>query len=116
MNPVVTVDVRDRLATTLGTSPPSRPVAGGLLRIPAAWLIERAGFVRGEGAGPVGLSGKHLLAIVNRGGARAADVVAFAASVKRRVVDRFGVALRPEPVFLGFGPDPDLDYLSRTDS
>ena len=115
MNPVVTVEVRDRLATTLGASPPSRPVEGGLLRIPAAWLIERAGFARGEGAGPVGLSGKHLLAIVNRGGARAADVVAFAASVKRRVADRFGVALRPEPVFLGFGPDPDLEYLSRTD-
>jgi UDP-N-acetylmuramate dehydrogenase len=115
VNPVVTVEFRERLATTLGASPPSRPVESGLVRIPAAWLIERAGFARGEGAGPVGLSGKHLLAIVNRGGACAADVVAFATSVKRRVADRFGVALRPEPVFLGFGPDPDLEYLSRTD-
>lgn len=116
MNPVVTTEVCERLASTLGTSPPARPVAGGLLRIPAAWLIERAGFVRGQTAGPVGLSGKHPLAIVNRGGARAADVVAFAASIKRRVADHCGVPLRPEPVFLGFGPDPDLEYLgSRTD-
>jgi UDP-N-acetylmuramate dehydrogenase len=53
--------------------------------------------------------------IVNRGGARAIDVVAFAARVKRRVADRFGVALRPEPVFLGFGPDHELEYLSRMD-
>jgi UDP-N-acetylmuramate dehydrogenase len=111
MNPVVTVAVRERLATEVGASPPSRPVDGGLLRIPAAWLIERAGFARGDGAGPVGLSGKHPLAIVNRGGARAADVVAFAASVKRGVADRLGVWLRPEPVFLGFGANPDLEYL-----
>ena len=115
MNPVVTPDVCERLASTLGASPPARTVAGGGLRIPAAWLIERAGFSRGDGAGAVGLSGKHPLAIVNRGGARASDVVSFAASMKRRVADRFGVPLRPEPVFLGFGPDPDLEYLSRTD-
>jgi UDP-N-acetylenolpyruvoylglucosamine reductase len=63
----------------------------------------------------VGLSGKHLLAIVNRGGARAADVVAVRGvgeTPRRRSLRR---ALRPEPVFLGFGPDPDLEYLSRTD-
>jgi len=115
MNPVVTAEVRERLAATLGAAPPFRVVDGGWLRIPAAWLIERAGFARGDGAGPVGLSGKHLLALVNRGGARARDVVAFAAAIKRRVADRCGVALSPEPVFLGFGPDPDLEYLCRTD-
>jgi UDP-N-acetylmuramate dehydrogenase len=115
MNPVVTPDVGERLASMAGTPPPARAVGGGGLRIPAAWLIERAGFSRGYGAGAVGLSGKHPLAIVNRGGARASDVVSFAASVKRRVAERLGVPLRPEPVFLGFGPDPDLEYLSRTD-
>jgi UDP-N-acetylmuramate dehydrogenase len=115
MNPVVSDDVRERLAAAAGAAPPARPVERGLVRIPAAWLIERAGFARGDGAGAGGLSGKHPLAIVNRGGARAAGVVAFAASIKRRVADRFGVWLRPEPVFLGFGANPDLDYLSRTD-
>jgi UDP-N-acetylmuramate dehydrogenase len=111
MNPVVTEEVRERLATTTGTPPPARPADGSLVRIPAAWLIERAGFARGDGAGAVGLSRKHPLAIVNRGGARAAEIVAFAAAIKRRVADRFGVALRPEPVFLGFGANPDLEYL-----
>ena len=53
------------------------------MRVPAAWLIERAGLARGDGDGPVGLSTKHPLAIVNRGGATAADVVRFAARVKR---------------------------------
>ncbi len=116
MNPVVSSQTMERLATLAGAVPPARPVEAGLARIPAAWLIERAGFARGDGAGAVGLSGKHLLAVVNRGGARADDIVRFAAGVKRRVADRFGVWLRPEPVFLGFGLDPDLEYLSRTDS
>lgn len=81
--------------------------------MPAAWLIERAGWRRGDGEGPVGLSRKHPLAIVNRGGARAADVVRFAARVKRRVADACGVWLLPEPVFVGFGSNSDLEYLRK---
>jgi UDP-N-acetylmuramate dehydrogenase len=81
------------------------------LKIPAAWLIERSGFVRGHQAGAVGLSTKHPLAIVNRGGASAREVVALACRIKRAVLDRFGVSLRPEPVFVGFAQDPDVDFL-----
>ena len=67
----------------------------------AAWLIERAGFPRGYGDGPVGLSGKHTLAIVNRGGATAAEVLEFAHAIAAGVRDAFAVELAPEPVLVG---------------
>jgi UDP-N-acetylmuramate dehydrogenase len=52
----------------------------------------------------VGLSTRHALAVVNRGGATAAEIVAFAQRVREGVRDRFGVALSPEPVLVGFAP------------
>ena len=76
------------------------------MKIPAAWLIERAGFAGATRSGGAGISTKHPLAIVNRGGATARDVLALAARIKRQVADRFGIWLRPEPVFVGFGDDP----------
>ena len=116
MNPVIAATDRERLAAQTGQDVPARPVAGGRVRVPAAWLIERAGWARGAADGPVGISPKHPLAIVNRGGARAADIVQFAARVKRRVADRLGVWLQPEPVFVGFDGAaelPDLEYLRK---
>ncbi len=73
----------------------------GIYKAPAAWLIERAGFHRGYVAGPVGLSSNHALAIINRGGATAGDVLALARAIRDAVRDRFGVELAPEPVFVG---------------
>ena len=84
---------------------PHYPGGPGRLKLSAAWLIERAGFRRGYQQGPVGLSEKHTLAIVNRGGATAADVVALAREVRDGVRDRFGISLHPEPVFVGIGLD-----------
>jgi UDP-N-acetylmuramate dehydrogenase len=75
----------------------------GRTKLPAAWLIERAGFTRGH-AGPggrVSLSTKHTLAFTNRGGATTADLLALAREVARGVRSRFGVELRPEPVLVG---------------
>ena len=80
---------------------PAFPSAQGV-KLSAAWLIERSGFVKGTAFGPVGLSTKHALAIINRGGATGTDIVGFARQVRQRVLDRFGVALRPEPAFGGF--------------
>jgi UDP-N-acetylmuramate dehydrogenase len=113
MNPVVSDEARRRLDELALNPIPARPAGDGRWRVPAAWLIERAGWKRGDGEGPVGLSSKHPLAIVNRGGARAADVVRFAARVKRRVADACGVWLLPEPVFVGFGSNSDLEYLRK---
>jgi len=83
---------------------PSWPVTSGpdgLVKIPAAWLIERAGFHRGFGEGHAGLSSKHTLAIVNRGDATSSEIVALARAIRDGVQARFGVRLEPEPVLVG---------------
>jgi UDP-N-acetylmuramate dehydrogenase len=83
---------------------PAYPVAGGKVKLAAAWLIESAGFERGDRLGNAGISTRHSLALVNLGGATAAEIVELAARIRGRVRDRFGVTLTPEPTFLGFGP------------
>lgn len=81
--------------------PPSYPAPEGLTKTSAAWLIERAGFTRGFGHGPIGLSHNHTLAIVNRGGGTTAELVDFAHGIASQVESVFGVSLVPEPVFVG---------------
>jgi UDP-N-acetylmuramate dehydrogenase len=80
---------------------PRWPQAAGGVKLSAAWLIERAGFRRGQRDGAVGLSSRHALAIVAHEGARAGDVLAFARRVQDTVRARFGVTLMPEPVVWG---------------
>src|SRR5207247_8392164 len=92
-------------------SAPHYMMDNGSVKIPAAWLIEHSDFARGYTDGAVGLSTKHPLAIINRGGATARDVIGLACRIKRDVMARFGVVLRPEPVFVGFSNDPDVEYL-----
>jgi UDP-N-acetylmuramate dehydrogenase len=73
------------------------------VKLSAAWLIERAGIGRGfalPGSGAA-ISSKHTLAIINREGATAADVVQLAGYVQTRVESEFGVRLQPEPMLLG---------------
>lgn len=79
----------------------SWPDTDGRAKVSAAWLIEHAGFARGWGDGPVGLSSKHTLALVNRGGARTADLLQVARTLRDGVRDRFGITLVPEPVVVG---------------
>jgi UDP-N-acetylmuramate dehydrogenase len=85
-----------------GETMPAYPANEGRTKLAAGWLIERAGFHKGFGTGRVGLSTKHALAVVNRGGATAAEIVAFARTVKDGVRARFGVELHAEPVLVGF--------------
>jgi UDP-N-acetylmuramate dehydrogenase len=89
-------------AARLGQTLPRWPAEGNRVKIPAAWLVERAGFPKGTTRGPVGISRKHALAIVNRGNATAADIVALKDEVQKRVIAEFGIELQPEPVFVGF--------------
>jgi UDP-N-acetylmuramate dehydrogenase len=100
-NPVLAPADFEALAARAPSSPPAFPEPDGRIKTSAAWLIERAGFGRGFGAGPVGISTKHTLALVNRGGARTADLVALARQIAGGVEHRFGVKLLPEPVFVG---------------
>jgi UDP-N-acetylmuramate dehydrogenase len=81
---------------------PQYPADGGMVKLSAAWLVEQAGFQKGCSRGAVGISRKHSLAIVNRGGATASDIVALKNEIEARVFDVWGVRLQPEPVFAGF--------------
>ena len=103
VNPVVDEARAEQVAHATGDPKmPRWPQPGGQVKLSAAWLIERAGFQRGERNGAVGLSSRHTLALVCHAGARASDVVAFARRVRNGVEQRFGVRLVPEPVFWGF--------------
>jgi UDP-N-acetylmuramate dehydrogenase len=82
---------------------PAFPSRDGTVKLSAAWLIERAGFRKGHVHGNVGLSTKHTLAIVNRGGGMGREVLELVGLIQTRVTEAFGVALQPEPNFVGFG-------------
>src|ERR1700733_7066485 len=81
---------------------PSYPALDAQKKVSAAWLVEHSGFSRGYGNGSVGISRKHALAIVNRGNATAADLMAFKDDIQQRVEEIWGILLEPEPVFVGF--------------
>ncbi len=85
-----------------GLQLPSYPASDGFRKLPAAWLVEHAGFGKGYSRGAAGISRRHALAIVNRGGATAADIVALKDEIQSRVLNEFGIELQPEPVFVGF--------------
>ena len=80
-----------RCCERAGGDVPGYPEGDGLFKVPAAWLIARAGFPKGYGSGRARLSTKHVLAITNRGGATAADVLALAREVRDGVRDQLGV-------------------------
>lgn len=72
------------------------------VKIPAAWLIENTGFRKGYQKKRVGLSTKHTLALINRGGATAKEILALKDEIQTKVKEKFGIELIPEPVFVGF--------------
>jgi UDP-N-acetylmuramate dehydrogenase len=104
-NPVVSEEQAARIAATSEKELPRFPAGAqneGLVKLPAAWLIEQAGFTKGYALGAAGVSSRHTLALVNRGEARAADVLALAEKISAAVEERFGVRLEMEPVMVGF--------------
>jgi UDP-N-acetylmuramate dehydrogenase len=97
--------IHDRLGPTARY--PSYPVDGSdAVKLSAAWLIERAGFCKGHQGpgGRVALSGKHTLALTNRGGSTR-DLLALATEIRDGVRTAFGVTLHPEPVLVGVSLD-----------
>jgi UDP-N-acetylmuramate dehydrogenase len=95
MNPIVAADVAAALPDA-----PKWPQPDGRVKLSAGWLIERAGFVKGTVRGNVGISTKHALALVNRGGATAQELLAFAHEIQDGVRAKLGVELVPEPVIV----------------
>jgi UDP-N-acetylmuramate dehydrogenase len=108
VNPVVlpakAAEVREVVTrgpeASLADDMPVYPAPDGGVKLSAAWLIERAGFARGDRRGNVAISTNHTLALVNRGGGTAQEIVALAREIRQRVLDRFGIGLVPEPVFV----------------
>jgi UDP-N-acetylmuramate dehydrogenase len=106
-NPIVSTAEADRIQALAekrvpGKSLPRYPAANGQVKLAAAWLVEQSGFAKGYSLGPVGISHKHTLAIVNRGGATAKDILALKDEIEKKVFNAWGVRLQPEPVFVGF--------------
>jgi UDP-N-acetylmuramate dehydrogenase len=101
-NPILAEAEYTRLQGGTHEAVPRYPAGTGRVKTSAAWLIERAGIPRGFAMGPAAVSNKHTLALTNRGGAKAQDIVRLAREIRQRVEDRFGVRLVPEPVFVGF--------------
>ncbi len=90
-----------RRAVQKGLTVPSYPALESQHKVPAAWLVEHSGFSKGFTRGAVGISKKHALAIVNRGGASAKEVFALQEQIRLRVEQEWGIRLQPEPVFVG---------------
>ncbi len=84
-----------------GVTPPKFPAAAGMTKLSAGWLIERAGFAKGYARGRVGISSKHALALINRGEATTAELLALAKEIQDGVRGRLGIELVPEPVIAG---------------
>jgi len=107
-NPILDAEafaaLQRRVAERLGdgAAPPAFPEPDGRVKTSAAWLIERAGFHRGDGdPRGIAISAKHTLALTNRGAGTTAELVALAREIAGGVRERFGVELMPEPVFVG---------------
>jgi UDP-N-acetylmuramate dehydrogenase len=104
-NPVLSHEQHEDLklrAAARGLIVPSYPALETHKKVSAAWLVERSGFAKGFTSERVGISSKHALAIVNRGGATAADVVTLKEQIQNRVQEIWGIRLEPEPVMMGF--------------
>lgn len=101
-NPIVEAAQAERIAGLTGKDPPRHGAGDGRVKLSAAWLIEHAGFRKGYAEGKAGLSSRHTLALINRGGANAVEILNLAARIHSAVEKKFGVVLQPEPVFVGF--------------
>ena len=103
-NPIVGAERLAGIAAAVGVEESNVthwPASEGKIKIPAAWLLEQAGFVKGYGEGPARISTRHTLALTNRGGATFADVERLQDEIMRGVRERFGITLEREPVLVG---------------
>jgi len=89
-------------AASKGLEIPSYPALDAQKKVSAAWLVEHAGFSKGYATGAAGISNKHALALINRGDAKASDIVELKDEIQRGVQEAWGILLEPEPVFVGF--------------
>lgn len=105
-NPIVPKTQFDKISETAKTlnlgDVPNFKADDENVKIPAAWLIEKAGFHKGFQKGNAGLSTKHTLALTNRGDAKASEIISLKDEIQRKVLEVFGIELKTEPIFVGF--------------
>jgi len=100
-NPVISAEHYARIVEWHGGEVPHYPAPEGKIKLPAAWLLDQAGFHKGYTLGRAGISSRHTLALINKGQARAADVLALRDRIIAEVEAKFRIRLEPEPVILG---------------
>lgn len=100
-NSIVRAEVFDKIKAE-HPDVPSFPADDDMIKIPAAWLIENAGFEKGFALGNAGISSNHTLALINRGGATAAEIITLKEAVQAGVRAKFDIDLVPEPLLIGF--------------
>lgn len=103
-NPIVPAAALAQIAAATGQLPagvPHWPTANGHIKLPAAWLLEQAGFTKGYSEGPAAISTRHTLALINHGDATCADILRLQDHIVATVEARFNITLQREPVLLG---------------
>jgi len=100
VNPTMDAGAYATLAARAGVAVPKFE-SEGKVKVPAAWLIERAGFAKGHRKGGAAISTKHALALTTREGATTEELLALAREIRDGVERAFGVRLTPEPVLVG---------------
>lgn len=103
-NPIVERETFEHIASSLHLTSdqiPHWPAEENRIKLPAAWLLERAGFVKGFAMGNAGISSRHTLALINRGNANAGDLFALRDAIQQKVKELFGISLEQEPVQIG---------------
>jgi UDP-N-acetylmuramate dehydrogenase len=101
-NPVISAEHFGRIETNaMGISVPRYPAGDGFVKLPAAWLLDQAGFHKGYALGRAGISTRHTLALINRDGASATDIAALRDRIIGAVAEKFAIQLEPEPVWVG---------------
>jgi UDP-N-acetylmuramate dehydrogenase len=91
-NPIVSAE----LAETLPADAPRFGQPDGRVKLSAAWLMQRAGVVKGESNGGAKISERHVLALTNAGSATASDLIELARIARDKVKAHFGIELTPE--------------------
>jgi UDP-N-acetylmuramate dehydrogenase len=101
-NPVISLEHFARIeAIATGIHVPGYPAGDGQVKLPAAWLLDQAGFHKGYTLGRAGISSRHTLALINRDGASAVDIAALRDAIIAKVDEKFAIRLEPEPVWVG---------------
>jgi UDP-N-acetylmuramate dehydrogenase len=99
-NPVIPEAHYARIAAESVTPVPRYPAGNALVKLPAAWLLDQAGFHKCFTLGNAGISSRHTLALINRGHATAQDILTLRDQIVSTIEEKFQIRLEPEPVWL----------------